>query len=251
MRKLLLAAALAALAAPALAQEPIQIPEHQYGAPEPPRGGGEHMHRRLFISPSGEPFRGGDGLADWFAQADTDHDGSLTLQEFQADALRVFKLYDLNGDGVIDGFEIQAYEHERVPEISEITTEGPGGGGRQGGGGGGGGHHGGGHHGGGGWGGGEPGGDGSGAPGGAQGGGQGGGPGGGPPRWVGAGRDGAARYSLVNEPEPLLSADADVDGKVTLNEWIRATQRRFATLDKAHAGKLTLEGLRPQPPKKN
>ena len=47
LRDLLLAGALAALGAPALAQAP---------PPGPPGGG-------LFISPSGEPFRGGDGRA--------------------------------------------------------------------------------------------------------------------------------------------------------------------------------------------
>jgi len=43
---------------------------------------------RMFISPMGEPFRPAnrddDALADWFQQADRNHDGVLTLQEFQA-----------------------------------------------------------------------------------------------------------------------------------------------------------------------
>jgi len=66
-------------------------------------------------------------------------------------------------------------------------------------------------------------------------------------RFQGAGREGAARFSLLNEPEPLLAADADVDGKVTLAEWTRATTRRFAVLDKPHSGRLTLDSLRPAP----
>ena len=40
-----------------------------------------------FISPMGEPFRarqGDDALADWFAQADRNHDGCLTVDEMQA-----------------------------------------------------------------------------------------------------------------------------------------------------------------------
>jgi hypothetical protein len=241
MRKLLVAAALTTLAAPGRlhAQAP---PSSSAAAPPietlaPPRrdrpdrengGQGQHgPHRpRLFISPSGEPFRSGDGLAAWFAQADADHDGAITASEFQADALRAFKLYDANGDGVIDGFEIQAYEHDRVPEIAEILIGGEdmgdrrGGGGRRS------------------------------RRGGRQGGGnQGGGEQAPGPAAVGAGREGAARFSLLNEPEPLLAADADVDGKVTLAEWTRATARRFATLDKDHSGRLTLEKLRPQKPK--
>jgi hypothetical protein len=241
MRKLLVAAALTTLAAPdrlhaqaappsAAAAPPIETlapPRRE----RPEREGGEHGGHgphgpRLFISPSGEPFRGGDGLAAWFAQADADHDGAITAAEFQADALRAFKLYDTNGDGVIDGFEIQAYERDRVPEIAEILIGGeetggrPGGGGRRG------------------------------RRGGRQGGGdQTSGQQAGGPVAVGAGREGAARFSLLNEPEPLLAADADVDGKVSLKEWTRATARRFAALDKDHSGRLTLEKLRPQKPK--
>ena len=227
MRKLLVAAALAAFATPALAQSeadaPLQIPgggpPGRQGGDE--RGPGEHgpRGRRLFVSPSGEPFRGGGGLEAWFAEADADHDGAVTLAEFQADALRAFRLYDTNGDGVIDGFEIQAYERDRVPDIAELSFGGEDAGGR-------GGRR-------------------------RRGGGMGGGPdeaadgrGHGP---LGAGREGAARYSLLNEPEPLLAADEDVDGKVSLAEWTHATARRFAKLDKDHSGRLTLAGLRRAP----
>jgi hypothetical protein len=228
MRKLLVAAALAAFAAAPdhvhaqLAPEdmPIQIPgaHDEPGDHGGPGARGEHGPRRprLFISPSGEPFRGGNGLAAWFAQADADHDGAITPAEFEADALRAFRLYDANGDGIVDGFEIQAYERERAPEIGEIVVGGADAerGGRRGvrrrGGKGG-----------------------EGAP-------KDGGP-------AGAGREGAARYSLLNEPEPLLAADEDVDGKVSLAEWKRATARRFARLDGAHAGRITLESLKPAP----
>jgi hypothetical protein len=212
-----LAAALVATAAPvapALAQDLILLPDRSARArPETLPG---HSHERLFVSPSGEPFRGGDGLAAWFAQADTDHDGSITAAEFQADALRVFRLYDTNRDGVVDGFEIQAYERERVPEIREVPMGdedmAEGGPRRRGG------------------------------RGGAR-------PAeaGGTPPMRGAGFEGAARFSLLNEPEPLLAADADVDGKVSLAEWTRATAHRFAALDKAKTGRLTLAELRPQP----
>jgi len=229
-------------------------PRHLRAGPDGPDGGlpGMEAHRgpprqRLFISPSGEPFRGEGGLARWFAQVDTDHDGSITLEEFRADARHSFQVLDANHDGVIDGFELQTYEREIVPEIGVFAFEQPdaprqrqsgmgGGSGRNGG------------------------------PGGGMGGGRGGGPGGGmgggsrndPTQLLAdqanavpkaAGRDGAARFSLLNEPEPIAAADADVDGKVTLAEWMAQTDRRFARLDRAKTGKLTMQGLLQQQPK--
>jgi hypothetical protein len=216
--------------------------------PRPPRV-------QLFISPAGEPFRGANGLAAWFAGADTDRDGSLRYAEFEADAMRFFKVLDANHDGVIDAFEIQAYERERVPEIgADALEEGYGinprgrGGGQGGGGQGGGGRRGG---------------DGGGGGGGSR---RGGGQSGQatqpitpptPPADVQprAGREGAARFGLLNEPQPVANADEDVDGRVSLTEWKHATQRRFDRLDRAKTGKLILSDLllppgakRPGPP---
>jgi len=213
MRKLLL------LSAAALT---VALPAHAQ-----PRPDGPGRHLRLFLSPSGEPFRGPDGLSAWFAQADADHDGRLTPAEFAADAARAFARYDSDHDGVLSGLEIQAYEREDAPEITEIAFEGAGGGGR-------GGH------------------DGHGGP--RRGGGR-----RGPPPAEGApsgggfqpaGASGAARFSLLNEPQPLLAADLDVDGKVSRAEWEAASARRFDRLDREHAGALTLAALRPASPKR-
>ena len=201
MRAVLSAALVLALAA--CATEPRREFRHGGG---PPRG--EARGRApLFISPTGEPFRGPDGLARWFAGADADRDGALTAAEFQADADRFFRTLDVNGDGVIDGFEMQAYEQTIAPEVASLEIESRIGGRRPGFG-------------------------------------RGGGP----------GREGAARYSLINEPEPVANADANVDGRVSAQEWRRATERRFQSLDKAKTGRLTLEALRgktpPKPPPK-
>lgn len=198
-------------------------------------GPGEHrMGPRLFISPSGEPFRERDGLEAWFDQADANHDGVLTEAEFQADALRFFKVVDLNGDGVIDGLEAQNYEQTIAPEISAEGLQRPE---RS---------HGSGEHG-------------ESFPGARHGGRTGrdrdsdaggrgergeGARGGSGFGGMAGELEGAARYSLIDEPEPIANADSNVDGKVTLREWRAATARRFATLDKAKTGQLTLAELK-------
>jgi hypothetical protein len=183
----------------------------------------------MFISPMGEPFRPGgrddDTLADWFHQADRDHDGRLTLDEMQEDAARFFAVLDLNHDGEIDPDEIAHYENAVAPEISggphlELAgAEGggpPEGGGRRGG-------RGGRHHG-----------------------------GGSGFRSNGGESDrGAARFGLLDLPEPVASADADFNRGVSLKEFRDAAGQRFLALDLDHRGYLTLAGLemiRPAPP---
>ncbi len=206
-----LALTLSALAVPAVAQPPGERPAG------PPSGGRPPEGRNLFLSPSGEPFRGPGGLETWFKGADTDHDGALSLAEFRADALRFFKVVDANGDGAIDGLENRAYETRIAPEIlsaAEREDDAPQGGGPPPGGGMGGGH-----------------GDGMRKPGGH----------GGMSR-----REGAARFSLINEPQPVRGADANLDWKVTVDEWSRAAARRFALLDTGQTGRLSLGDL-PRP----
>src|SRR3954454_16489821 len=78
-----------------------------------------HGHAgRPFISPMGEPFvgvQGTEALGFWFAQADSNRDGSLTLTEMQADAERFFGLLDTNHDGEIDPDETTNYEQVIAP----------------------------------------------------------------------------------------------------------------------------------------
>jgi Ca2+-binding EF-hand superfamily protein len=225
---LILLAAAAAQAAPAT-------------QPAAPQGAFAGRPRRFFVSPMGEPFRsrdrGDDTLADWFNQADANHDGYLTVTEFTKDAERFFAALDLNHDGEIDPEEITHYEEVVAPEIRSgpnytmelagTSEEGDRGEGREGrrGGGGGGGYGGGGH----------------------------GGGGGGHRFHAGSGDDthqGAGRYGLLDLPEPVVSADADFNRGVSLNEFRQAAVQRFVALDLDNHGRLSLpelESIRPAP----
>jgi hypothetical protein len=172
-----------------------------------------------FISPMGEPFRsfrqGEPPIARWFSQADRNRDGMITPDEMQADADRFFARLDGSRDGKIDPDEIKVYEWEIAPEIQvnsdwrrsrgEAATQ--------------------------------------------------------PrqradrglgdePRRGDAhdgyhvdGLQGAARYALLNIPQPVASADADFNRLVTLDEFRQAASQRFKLLDGGRLGRLTLPEL--------
>lgn len=186
------------------------------GPPPPGPGmGGPGPGAAIFISPSGEPFRGEGALSAWFVGADADGDGLVTLAEFEADAARVFGLLDTDHNGAIDGFETQAYEREIAPEIRSLgpvslppgAGRGPGAEGER------------------------------------------------PRRpMLGMGRgaatsarEGAGRFGLLNEPHPVRGADADLSGRVSQIEWRNAAARRFDLLVLDGDGVLTLDTLPPLP----
>lgn len=84
----------------------------QPGPPPPPVRGG------LFLSPMGEPFRSAaDNVGAWFAAADRNSDGALTLAELRDDGERFFARLDGDGDGEIEMAEISRYENEIAPEV--------------------------------------------------------------------------------------------------------------------------------------
>lgn len=194
-----------------------------------------------FISPMGEPFRAhsptDDTLADWFYKADLNHDGVLTVDEMVADAERFFAKLDSDHDGEIGPDEIASYEYEVAPEIQVTSKTRPVAGQRV--------------------------------------------PsakktrsddsadsddpydpiGRGQSRerqrdrtrevdaslGIGGALQGAARYSLLNIPEPVAAADTDFNRSITLEEFRQAAIARFQLLDSTHLGRLTLVQLEAVP----
>ena len=177
----------------------------------PPPAPVKSKGRQLFISPVGEAFRADLGepypVAIWFARADADHDGKLTRGEFRRDALSFFPTLDANGDSVIDGAEITRYEQELVPETRSGFGSGPGDRVPSQG---------------------EPDADGK-------------------PRTRPDLPRGAGRYGLINSPQPVVSADTDLNRRITPQEIGAAADRRFTLLDPNSIGYLTLATL-PTPP---
>jgi len=174
-----------------------------------------------FITPMGEPIRARtpneDTLARWFATADLNHDGYLTPDEMQAYAASYFNVLDTNRDGQIDPDEMMHYEWQVAPEIQvnsrlrrarapgEATpkTDEPS----------------------------ASGGDDEGKGKRAY------------RRSTEQGLQGAARYGLLNLPEPVAAADTDFNRAVTLQEFKQAALDRFQLLDNRHQGRLSLREL--------
>ncbi len=178
-----------------------------------------------FISPCGKPFRAAVGapypVVDWFRQADGNGDGKLDRAEFVADAAAFFKVLDLNGDGVLNHYEVAVYERRIAPEIlgAGLALGAPGRGGAhlwlaqidQ---------------------------PGSIDPGGDQ-------PQAAPhaPGDLDESGQGAAPYSLFPEPEPIMAADMDLNGFIRKANFLKLADMHFTTLDPDGIGYLTLARL--------
>jgi hypothetical protein len=196
---------LAACAAPALAQDG-----------PPPRGGdgiiGVGGQAQVFFSPSGQPFRAKAGepypIAQWFAQADTDHDGKISHDEFVADAVAFFQKLDVNHDTYISSIENSHYENDIAPEITRMDPR-------------------------------------------IQ-----------QPRVIQQEVDdhpdsqelpnggkylkqilGAAQYGLIDEPQPIRAADTNLDFRISMDEWLAATEERFKVLDRNGDDFITMDEL--------
>jgi hypothetical protein len=191
----------------------------------------------LFLSPMGEPFRPkhapaapapisadaaqDDPVRDWFDQADRNHDGRIDIAELMLDADRFFALLDKDHDGELLPEEVAAYE-DGVPELRTYQARTPRDGSRedrkeqkrerQ-----------------------------------AQ---------ARPPKLKSGesgydGAMGAGRFAFLNIPNPVASADADINRAVDRDEFRRAAADRFRQLDPAQKKALTLADLPRTPAQQN
>jgi hypothetical protein len=200
-------------------------------SPPPPRRGPQRPLPNVFISPEGKPYHAPQGapypVATWFAEANTSHDGKLTREQFRADAAAFFKTLDIDHNGVLDGEEVSRYEDSIAPEILpdvghlranegfdtslQFNRDEPEEGGRR-------------------------------RAGYRE------------PRQPGPATietlEGAGLYGLLNEPEPVAAADTQFDGRITLQEFEAAADRRFDLLDTKQRGYLTLDTLPKTPVQK-
>ncbi len=90
-------------------------------------GAQDQAATQTFLSPMGEPFRAPAGKPypsdQWFAGADANHDGSISREEFRADAARFFKLLDADSDGKISDREVSYYEYRVAPEVVAAAVD--------------------------------------------------------------------------------------------------------------------------------
>jgi len=184
--------------------------------PMPPGGADDiqtmGMGMEIFVSPSGQPFRAKPGepypVAAWRAQADKDHDGKISSDEFLADAVGFFRVLDRNHDNYISSPENTFYETQVAPEItmvdpridqptnfhSETDSEM------------------------------------------------------GVDKDPSLGKyqksiQGASQYGVIDEPQPIRGADANYDFRISLDEWNTASMQRFTVLDANGDGFITPDEL--------
>lgn len=165
----------------------------------PPGDGPQAM--TLQTSPNGEPLGRAvcaDALTVWFGRVDANHDGSLSTAEFLNDSDTQFARLDRDHDGFITADELLELRRPFLlqDQPDERRPKGGSGGGFSGG------------------------------PGGGP---PGGGPGGGAPP---GGSSGSARGTSGQDVDPVMTADTNLDFKVSPTEFRHRAEEEFAHLDR-------------------
>jgi len=179
------------------------------GNDENPKGPPREARKPPLYSPNGEPLNGGplgqpgctDALSRWFDRVDANHDGSLDLNEYLADARRQFAAMDLNRDGMVDPAELTTYrapyapppppegraqrEERERPSLADRMQRSLGLGGR--------------------------------------------------PKDAPEGGGGNA----AEQPDPVMSADVTLRNRVSLDDFLAYERRVFGELDANHDGRLS------------
>ena len=96
--------------------------QHQPQVPQQQQEQEHQLHHRMgMFSPGG--MHSGMMMRVLFAMMDSDGDGTVSLQEFQAAHERIFKAMDVNKDGVLTLEEIQAFMHGTRAQVPPGTGE--------------------------------------------------------------------------------------------------------------------------------
>jgi Ca2+-binding EF-hand superfamily protein len=167
---------------------------------------------RMLYSPNGEPLNGGslgrstcqDALSRWFDRLDANHDGTISRDEFLADAQIQFRRMDIDKNGYLVPEELDRFRQPyRQQAAGEETTanqnnnnaaqpqknmhrRGASHGGHD-----------------------------------------------------GAESDSQSDQPLIDTSDPVMSADTNLDNKVTLEEFVTHAQKKFLELDGNHDGALS------------
>jgi hypothetical protein len=189
-------------------------PRRRYGPPP------------IVFSPNGEPLSGGplgkvacrDAIGRWFDRTDANGDGTLTFEEFEADARRQFAAMDEDSDGYVTPPELADMRAPYrptdttspvlavAPPSSQAAQSERQSGGKRG----------------------------------ERGGGGGRGERGSSP----GSRSAAGRVDdgSIDQADPVMSADANVDFRVSLAEFLAQARRMYARLGAGAGGRLTRVG---------
>lgn len=188
-------------------------PSRPGGGPDGPGGRDRQEDVSMMFSPNGEPLGRAvcaHALTSWFMRTDSDRNGFISLDEFMSDSTRQFAMMDRNNDGFVTADELAEQRNpflvlDPLGEVRRSGGGGPSDGGGRGG---------------------PPPGGGAGPQGGGGPGGAGGGPGGSGPG------GGDAQRSQRTGADPVMSADDNLDFKVSVVEFDRRARQEFARLDK-------------------